>query len=462
MTHQHDLIVIGAGPGGYVAAIRAAQLGFDVACVDEHEALGGTCLRVGCIPSKAMLESSERYEQTRHDLKAHGVKASGVELDLKAMLGRKDRVVNTLTKGVAALFKNNSIATYTARARFSGPRTLELDDPDGTRLGADRIVIATGSRPASLPGVAFDGDRIVSSTQALSLDRVPEHLVIIGAGYIGLELGSVWRRLGAQVTVLEYVDRVLPGSDAEIADAAHKILKKQGLDIHLGTKVTGAAVKKHKVAVESDGHDAIRCDRLLVAVGRRPNTDDLGLDAIGVRPDDKGFVEVDDRFQTAAEGVYAIGDIVPTPALAHCASAESIVAAEHVAGHETFPVKYETVPNATYCRPEVASVGKTEAQAREEGYDVEVGKFPWAASGKARIRQETAGFVKIVRDKKYDEILGIHIIGPAATDLISEAAALLHLECTNDELSRIVHAHPTLGEGMLEASHAAAGHPIAF
>jgi len=451
MSKQHDLIVIGAGPGGYVAAIRAAQLGLDVACVDEHEALGGTCLRVGCIPSKAMLESSERYEETRNGLKAHGVKASGVELDLKTMLQRKDRVVTTLTKGVASLFKKNKITTYTARARFTAARTLTLDDQDGTQLQAERILIATGSRPATLPGVEFDGDRIVSSSGALSFDRVPEHLVVIGAGYIGLELGSVWRRLGAKVTVLEYLDRVLPGSDTEIADEAQKILKKQGLDIHLGTKVTGASVRKNKVTVESEGNDAIQCDRVLIAVGRRPNTDDLGLDAIGVEPDEKCFIQVDERFATAAEGVYAIGDVIGGLMLAHKAEDEGVACAEWLAsGHGH--IDYDSIPSVVYTHPEIAAVGRHEQQLKDAGVEYRVGKFPFTANGRARTLNQTTGWIKVLADAETDRVLGVHMIGPRAGDLIAEAAVAMAYGASSEDIARACHAHPTLAETLKEAA----------
>ncbi len=463
---DYDVIVIGAGPGGYTGAIRAAQLGLNTAVVEMDSRLGGTCLLRGCIPAKAMLHSADLVSEMAH-AKTMGLDIPDWKLDFAQVMKNKSQTVDKNAKGVEYLFKKNKITTERGRGRLTGPKTVEVTQDGETRtLTAKKgVILAMGSKPTEIGAFPVDGKRIITSDHILEIGKLPKKLVVLGAGAVGTEFASIFARFGVETVLVEMLPRILPIEDEDCSKDLERALKKDGIEIRTGTKLAKAEAKARSVdlTLDKDGEtETLKADMLLVAVGRSPLTADCGLEEVGVRMHERGYVLTDEYMRTSVEGVYAIGDIVPTPALAHCASAESIVAAEHVAGHETFPVKYETVPNATYCRPEVASVGKTEAQAREEGYDVEVGKFPWAASGKARIRQETAGFVKIVRDKKYDEILGIHIIGPAATDLISEAAALLHLECTNDELSRIVHAHPTLGEGMLEASHAAAGHPIAF
>ncbi len=464
IEHAHDLVVIGGGPGGYVAAIRAAQLGLDVAVVDEHKALGGTCLRVGCIPSKAMLESSERYHQASHELAEHGVHVDGVKLDLAHMLKRKDKVVQTLTGGVGALLKKNKIAVYHGRGRISEPGHVHINTPgagDDTDIAvkAKHILIATGSTPSNLPGLEPDGDRIGTSTEALAYDAVPDHLVVIGAGYIGLELGSVWNRLGAKVTVLEYLDRILPGMDAEIAREAKKMFEMQGIEFKLGVKVTGAKVNKKSVTVECEGADNVRGDRILLAVGRKPNTEGLGLDAIGVELDKRGFVQADDNFATNIPGVYAIGDVIGGMMLAHKAEEEGIACVERIVsgyGH----VNYNAIPGIVYTEPEIASVGKTEEQLKEAGVEYNKGVFMFRANGRARALAHTEGRVKLLADKKMDRLLGAHIIGPRAGDLIAECAVAIEFGASAEDLARASHAHPTLSEAIKEAALAVGGRVI--
>ncbi|MFG0330718.1 MAG: dihydrolipoyl dehydrogenase [Phycisphaerales bacterium] len=457
---KHDLVVIGAGPGGYVAAIRAAQLGFDVACVDKNDALGGTCLRVGCIPSKALLESSERYDEAQNHLGVHGVKIDSMTLDLGALLKRKDQVVESLTKGVAGLFKKNKVTHYKGHGRLDGDGRVVVDDEGESKsVEAERILIATGSVPASLPGIEFDGDRIGSSTEALAYPEVPKTLVVVGAGYIGLELGSVWNRLGAKVIVLEYLDRILPGMDSEIAGEAKKLFEKQGLEFHLGSKVTGARVKGKSVVVEREDDDPIKCDRLLVAVGRKAYTESLGLDSVNVELDDRGRVVVNERFETSARGVYAIGDVIAGPMLAHKAEEEGIACVEMIAtGHGH--VNYDSIPGIVYTHPEIASVGKTEDQLKDDGVDYRKGSFPFLANGRARALAQTDGRVKILADAKTDRVLGVHIIGPRAGDLIAEAAAAIEYGASSEDIARLCHAHPTLAEVVKEAALAVDGRAI--
>jgi dihydrolipoamide dehydrogenase len=460
--HEHDLIVIGAGPGGYVAAIRAAQLGMNVACIDENEQPGGTCLRVGCIPSKALLESSELYYQARHALDEHGVKVGKVELDLAAMLRRKDKIVDSLTRGVKSLLKKNKITHYQGRGRIDGPRQVAVSQDGKTaQLTAPHILIATGSRPAALPGIETDGERIVTSTEALAFAEVPKHLVVIGGGYIGLEMGSVWLRLGAKVTVLETLDRILAATDAEIAAKTHKLLEKQGMEFRLNCRVKGAKAGGKKVRVEIEGGDQIECDRLLVAVGRKPNTSGLGLENVGVETDRRGVIEVDEHFATPAKGIYAIGDCIPGPMLAHKASEEGIACVEKIAGGWGH-VNYNTIPAVVYLHPEVASVGKTEEELQEAGVEYNKGSFPFQANGRAKTLGDTEGLVKILADKKTDRVLGVHILGPRAGDLIHEAAAAMEFGAASEDLARLCHAHPTLAESVHEAALAVAGRAIHY
>lgn len=459
MAAKHDLIVIGAGPGGYVAAIRAAQLGLDVACIEKEPALGGTCLRVGCIPSKALLESSHHYSEAKDGLKRHGVKIGKLELDLPTMLKHKDSTVSALTKGVAGLFKKNKITRYQGTASFTSKGRLRVEGKDSAELSADHIIIATGSKVAQLRGIEMDSDLIGDSTTALSYPEVPKHLVVIGAGVIGLELGSVWLRLGTKVTVLEYLDHILPGLDEEISKDALKIFKKQGFEFRLNTKVTGAAIKKKKVVVSAEGMDDLECDRLLVAVGRWANTDGLGLDKIGLQTNKRGQIEVNEHFETSVMGVYAIGDVIPGLMLAHKAEDEGIACVEHIVsgvGH----VNYNAVPGIVYTHPEIAGVGRTEQELREVGIEYNVGRFNFMANGRARAMGDTTGWVKILADKKTDRVLGAHIIGPRAGELIAEIAVSIEFGASAEDIARACHAHPTLAESVKEAALGVAGRTI--
>lgn len=459
-TFQHDLVIIGSGPGGYVAAIRAAQLGLDVACIEKDPALGGTCLRIGCIPSKALLEASERYEEAQHGLKKMGINVSAVELDLPAMMRHKGKTVKALTSGVAGLFKKNGVKRYEGSGRIDGPGQVVVEGKDEARLEAKNILIATGSEVATLPGIEMDWDRIGSSTEALAYDAVPEHLVVIGAGVIGLELGSVWARLGSKVTVLEYMDRILPGMDSEIAQKAQRLFKKQGLDFHLGVKVTGAKRDGDHCVVESEGRDPITCDRVLVCVGRRPYTEGLGLETVKIETDRRGFIAVDEHYK-AADGVYAIGDLIPGPMLAHKAEHEGMACVEHIVtgyGH----VNYDAIPNVVYTHPEIASVGKTEDELKEAGVAYRSGSFPFMANGRAKALNQTDGLVKILADAETDRILGAHILGPRAGDLIAEIAVAIEFGASSEDLARCVHAHPTLAEAVKEAALAVDGRAVNF
>ncbi len=458
---KHELVVIGAGPGGYVAAIRAAQLGLDVACIEKEPRLGGTCLRIGCIPSKALLESSELYHETRHTFASHGIVAKNVELDLKAMLARKDGVVDTLTKGIAGLFKKNKITRYEGHGRLAGGTKVEVVAADGavTALEAQHVLIATGSTSATLKGIELDGERVGTSTEALAWPEVPKHLVVIGAGAIGLELGSVWCRLGAKVTVLEYMDRILPANDAEIAKEAQKILAKQGLEFRLGVKVTGARKDANGAVVTIEGQEPLHADRVLVSVGRRPNTEGLALDKAGIALDPKGRIPVDAHYRTSAKGIYAIGDVIPGPMLAHKAEEEGVACVEHIAtgyGH----VNYDAIPNIVYTHPEVAGVGKTEEELVAAGVPYRKGAFPYLANGRAKALGMTDGKVKILAHKDTDRILGVHIVGARAGDLIAEAVAAMEFAASSEDLARTCHAHPTLAEVVKEAALAVDGRAL--
>jgi dihydrolipoamide dehydrogenase len=457
---EHDLVVIGAGPAGYVAAIRAAQLGMNVGCIEREPSLGGTCLRIGCIPSKALLESSELFASARDGLAPHGISAERVTLDPAAMLRRKDAIVQALTKGVDTLFRKHKVTRYTGHGRIAGPRVVTAEaDGKTVSIGARSVLIATGSGPASLEGVVPDGVRIGTSTDALAYREVPRHLVVIGAGYIGLELGSVWRRLGAEVTVLEALDRILPGMDGEIASEARRILEKQGLTFRLGARVERVRTDGDGCVVECEDAEPLRCDRVLVAVGRRAFTDGLGLDAIGIVPDERGRIPVDDRFRTGAHGVYAIGDVIRGPMLAHKAMDEAVACVDGLAGGDVH-VDYETIPSAVYTSPELASVGQTEEQLQAAGRDYRKGVFPFIANGRARILRHTEGRVKVLADAKTDRVLGVHILGPRAGDLIAEAVAAMAFGASSEDIARTCHAHPTLAEALREAALAVDGRPL--
>jgi dihydrolipoamide dehydrogenase len=461
----YDLIVIGSGPGGYVAAIRAAQLGLKTACVEKYEILGGTCLNVGCIPSKALLDSSEHFEHTRRGLAAHGVQVQGVTLDLATMMARKSQVVKDLTRGVEGLFRKNKVERITGTARLVSANQVGVTgEGEPRRLSAARILIATGSKPVSLPGIPFDGRRIVHSTDALTLPEVPARLLVIGAGAIGLELGSVWHRLGADVTVLEYLDRIVAGSDAGTAKLLHRSLERQGLKFRFGVSARAASVVGDEVQVEvapaAGGEVSVEtADVVLVAVGRRPFTDGLGARELGVRFDARGRIEVDPHFQTSVPGVFAIGDVIAGPMLAHKAEEEGVACVERmagVAGH----VNYDTIPNVVYTWPELAGVGLTEEAARERGLAVKVGSFPFLANGRAKAMGEKDGQVKILADGATDRVVGAHIVGPRASDLIAELAVAMELGASAEDLARTVHAHPTLTEAVKEAALAVAGRTI--
>ncbi|HLH56084.1 MAG TPA: dihydrolipoyl dehydrogenase [Verrucomicrobiae bacterium] len=459
-TREHDLVVIGAGPGGYIAAIRAAQLGLNVACVEEVPALGGTCLRIGCIPSKALLESSQRFFESREKLAVHGVQTGEVKLDLATMQKRKEQIVTTLTRGIEALFKKNRITRYRGHGRLDGlGRVLVEAEGELLELKSKHILIATGSKPALLPGVQLDGNRIGTSTEALGYAEVPGHLVVIGAGYIGLELGSVWRRLGSQVTVLEYLDRILFGMDAEIAAEAKKVFEKQGLAFRFGCKVTAARVAGDKCVVEMEGQEPVSADRVLVAVGRVPNTDHLGLESVGVELHKKGFIPVNDHFGTTAEGVYAIGDVIAGPMLAHKAEEEGVAFAEFLVTGKCH-VNYDAIAGVVYTEPEIGSVGKTEEQLKEAGTQYRKGVFPFRANARARTLNQVEGFVKILADARTDRVLGVHILGPHAGDLINEAATAIAFGASSEDLARTCHVHPTLGEAIREAALAVDGRAL--
>lgn len=459
-TQSYDLIVIGAGPGGYVAAIRAAQLGLNVACLEKESALGGTCLRIGCIPSKALLESSEHFAAAHHSLATHGVKVSGVKLDLPTMLKRKEQIVSTLAKGIDGLLKKNKITRHAGHGRIDGPGKVIVEGKDGpVTLTAKHILIATGSKSKPLPGVELDGDRIGTSTEALSYSAVPKHLVVIGAGAIGLELGSVWLRLGAKVTVLEYLDRILPGMDNELATDAKKYFEQQGMVFQLGAKVTGARVKGKQCVVECAGAKPITCDRVLLSVGRVPNTDQLGLDSVGITTDKLGRIPVDPHFQTTAPGIYAIGDVIPGPMLAHKAEEEGVACVEQMVsgyGH----VDYNAIPSVVYTQPEIGSVGKTEEELKSAGVEYRKGVFHFRASGRAHALGYLEGKVKVLADAQTDRILGAHIIGRHAGDLINEAAVAIAFGASSEDLARSCHAHPTLAESLREAALAVDGRAL--
>lgn len=453
----HDLVVIGGGPGGYTAAIRASQLGLNVACIEKEELMGGTCLRVGCIPSKALLESSERFELTVKELAPHGVDVADVKLNLPAMMQRKTTIVKGLAQGIeVGLFKKHKITRYKGYARFAGASgdayKILVQGKDGEQtIEAKRVIIATGSKEAQLKGVAFDGDKIGCSTEALSYPEVPKHLVVIGAGAIGLEMGSVWRRLGAQVTVLEYADRILPTMDTELSLAAQKIFVKQGLDFRLKSRVTRGAVEGAGCIVDIDGAESIKCDRILLAAGRVPNTDGLELDKIGITLDPRGRIPTDAHFATSARGVFAIGDVIAGPMLAHKAEEEAVACVEHMQtgyGH----VDYNVIAYVVYTEPEVASVGLTEEQLQANKTPYRKGTFPFLANGRARALANTHGFVKMLAHAETDRILGVHIVGPHASDLISEAAVAMAFGASSEDLARVCHAHPTLSEAVKEAA----------
>ncbi|MBN2752776.1 MAG: dihydrolipoyl dehydrogenase [Rhodospirillaceae bacterium] len=457
MAAAYDVVVIGGGPGGYVCAIRAAQLGLTVACVEKRGALGGTCLNVGCIPSKVLLQSSHHYHTVKEGLAEHGVKVSGVELDLPAMMLRKDKVVGDFTKGVEFLFKKNKVTYIKGTAKLTGATTIDVDGADGVmQLTAKNVVIATGSVSAPLPGVEVDETAIVSSTGALALPKVPKTMVVIGAGVIGLELGSVWARLGAEVTVVEFLDKILPPFDDDVSKQMQRILERQGMSFKLGHKVAAVAKGKSGCTVKVEpvkGGDAaeISADVVLVAIGRRPYTEGLGLEAAGVAVSDRGFIPVDAHGRTNVAGVYALGDVVGGLMLAHKAEEEGVAVAETLAG-QAGHVNHAVIPSVVYTHPEVASVGKTERELKDEGIVYSVGKFPFMANSRAKANGESLGFVKVLADKRTDRVLGAHLIGPGAGELIAEVAMAMEFGASAEDIARTCHAHPSLSEAVKEAA----------
>ena len=466
MSDPYDLVVIGGGPGGYVAAIRAAQLGLRVACVENRGALGGTCLNVGCIPSKTMLQSSHHFEEAAHGLAAHGVKIGKLELDLKTMLSRKDAVVSELTKGIEFLLKKNKIDYVIGTGAITAPDTVTVTPPKGKKqiLKTENILIATGSDSTPLPGVKIDEKRIVTSTGALELKKVPKTMVVVGAGVIGLEMGSVWRRLGSKVTVIEFLDHILPGMDRELTKQSQRILAKQGLDFKMSSKVTGAKAAKGGVTltvepVKGGKAEKIKADVVLVSIGRRPYTEGMGLKKAGVDIDERGFVKVDGDFQTNVAGVFAIGDVIGGAMLAHKAEDEGMAVVEIIAG-QSGHVNYDAIPGVVYTWPEIAGLGKTEEQLKEAGVDYRVGKFPFMANSRARCNADSDGLVKILADAKTDRVLGVHIVGPLAGDLIMDAVLAIELGASAEDIARTSHAHPAMGEAVREAALAVDGRTI--
>ena len=453
---QYDVVIIGGGPGGYNAAIRAGQLGLKAAIVEMRDALGGTCLNVGCMPSKALLHASELYEAANREFEHLGIEVTP-RLNLSKMMAQKDESVTALTKGVDFLMKKNKVERFLGKGRLAGPGRVEVEGADGktVTLEARNIVIATGSEPSGLPGLKVDGDRIVDSTGALAFSEVPKTLVVIGAGIIGLELGSVWRRLGAEVTVVEYLDRICPGMDAAVAKTFQRILGKQGVNFRLGSKVTGAKAGKSKVELTLEpaaggAAETLSADRVLLAIGRRPYTAGLGLETVGLVPDARGFLETD-HFRTAAAGVWAIGDVIHGPMLAHKAEEDAIACIELIAG-KAGHVDYNLVPSVVYTTPEVAWVGRNEEQLKAEGRAYKAGKFPFAANSRAKINHETDGLVKVLADAVTDEVLGVHILGPQAGEMIGEYCVAMAFRAASEDISRICHPHPTRSEAGRQAA----------
>lgn len=470
MSEKFDVVVIGAGPGGYVAAIRAAQLGLKTACIERYKgkegkvSLGGTCLNVGCIPSKALLDSSYKFHEAHEGFKVHGIDAPSVTIDVPAMIGRKDQIVKNLTGGIGTLFKANGVTLLEGHGKLLANKQVEVTGLDGQTqvVEATNVILASGSRPIEIPPAPLVEGIVVDSTGALDFTEVPKRLGVIGAGVIGLELGSVWARLGAEVTVLEALDKFLPAADEQIAKEGLKILTKQGLNVRLGTRVTGSEVNGNEVTVtftDSTGEQKQTFDKLIVAVGRRPVTTDLLASDCGVESDERGYIYVDDYCATSVPGVYAIGDCVRGLMLAHKASEEGVMVAERIAGHKA-QMNYDLIPSVIYTHPEMAWVGKTEQALKAEGVEVNVGTFPFAASGRAMAANDTAGLVKVIADAKTDRVLGVHIIGPSAADLVQQGAIAMEFGTSAEDLGMMVFSHPTLSEALHEAALAVNGHAI--
>jgi dihydrolipoamide dehydrogenase len=460
MSTEFDLIVIGAGPGGYVAAVRGAQLGMRVAIVEKRKTLGGTCLNVGCIPSKALLDSSEHFHQAKHAFRVHGIEIDNLRLNLKQMMKRKDDVVQTTTAGIEYLMKKNKVTRLEGVGRFVDSHTVAVSAPTNKTITGASIIIATGSEPTELPFMPFDGKHILSSDEAISLKEVPGHLIVIGGGVIGVEIGSVFARLGSKVSVVEFMDGLLPTMDRELGKSLQRSLKKLGFEFYFKTKVTGATVNKNQVTVSAVGAEgqaaSVTGDVVLVAVGRRPFTKDLGLDKAGVSVDDRGRVAINDHFQTSAPHIYAIGDVVKGPMLAHKASEEGVACVEYIAGQKPH-LNYNTIPGVVYTWPEVASVGKSEEELKTAGLAYRVGNFPFKASGRARAAEESEGFVKVLVDATTDEIVGVHMIGPRVSDMIGEGVVAMEYRASAEDIGAIIHAHPTFSEALKEAALMATG-----
>ena len=467
MEEEFDLIVIGGGPGGYVCAIRAAQLGLKTACVESRGTLGGTCLNVGCIPSKSLLNLSENYKKAKKDFINQGIEISNVKLNIDKMMSNKNKSVQVLTKGIEFLFKKNKVTYIKGKGViFSKQDVVVYNNNEKKNYKAKNIVIATGSYPTSIPGIDIDEKDILSSTGALSLSSVPKSLTVIGGGYIGLEMGSVWSRLGAEVTVVEYLDHITPGMDREVSKEFQKILSKQGIKFKLNTKVT--SVKKQSSQIEVECQDkmsnekyTINTDKVLIAVGRRPYTEGLNLNKIGVKKDNQGRIEVNKKLQTSIKNIYAIGDVIQGPMLAHKAEEEGIAVAEILAG-QAGHVNYDIIPGVIYTSPEVASVGKTEEQLKTQNVSYKIGKFPFLANSRAKVNNETEGFVKILADMNTDKVLGVHIIGPHCGDMIAEMALAMEFGASSEDIARTCHAHPTHTEAIKEAALAVDKRPIHF
>ena len=468
MEKNFDIVVIGGGPGGYVCAIRAAQLGLKAACVESRGALGGTCLNVGCIPSKSLLNLSENFHKAKKDFNKQGIEIDGIKLNIEKMMSNKNKSIQVLTKGVEFLFKKNKVTYFIGKGVLFSKNDIVVYESDNkkTKITAKNIVIATGSEATSLPGINVDEKNIVSSTGALSFNKVPKRLAVIGGGYIGLEMGSVWSRLGSEVTVIEYLDYITPGMDREISNEFQKILTKQGLKFKLGCKVDKVNNKDNLVSIEytdvkKSKKEIIEVDKVLVSVGRKPYTEGLNLVKIGVKKDKKGRIEVNDKLQTSVENIYAIGDVIKGPMLAHKAEEEGIAVAEILAG-QAGHVNYDVIPGVIYTSPEVATVGKTEEQLKEENRSYKVGKFPFLANSRAKVNNETDGFVKILADSNNDKVLGVHIIGPHCGDMIAEMALAMEFGASSEDIARTCHAHPTHTEAIKEAALAVDKRPIHF
>ena len=468
MENNFDLVVIGGGPGGYVCAIRAAQLGLKTACVESRGALGGTCLNVGCIPSKSLLNLSENFHKAKKDFNNQGIEIDNIRLNIQKMMSNKNKSIQVLTKGVKFLFKKNKVTYFKGKGVIFSKNDVVVYETNNKRnnIKSKNIVIATGSEVASLPGIKIDEKNIVSSTGALSFDKVPNKLVVIGGGYIGLEMGSVWSRLGSEVMVIEYLDHITPGMDREISNEFQKILSKQGIKFKLGSKVEEVINKGNKVLInyldsKNKKKETIEVDKVLVSVGRKPYTEGLNLTKVGVKKDNKGRIEVNSKLQTSVNNIYAIGDVIKGPMLAHKAEEEGIAVAEILAG-QAGHVNYDVIPGVVYTSPEVATVGKTEEQLKEEKKSYKVGKFPFLANSRAKVNNETDGFVKILADSKTDKVLGVHIIGPHCGDMIAEMALAMEFGASSEDIARTCHAHPTHTEAIKEAALAVDKRPIHF